>query len=971
MKTKEYRAQLAESFLHVLEEKQLEWKKEWQASGRFQAPVNGRTGYRYRGINQFYLMMISAAREYQDNRWCTFNQIKDKGWKLVNAKGQGVQVEYWFPYNTEERKSISWEELRRRHEKIGDRYTLRVNYKTVFNGSLIEGMPELPVPEQKNISPDILIKKLSNNMGVPIINDGEDRAFYVPSEDAIHLPLPEYFETEYAYDSTALHELAHSTGAPHRLNRDLSGIFGSPKYAYEELVAEISSCFMSANLQVEQSENHIRNHKAYVQNWIQMIKEKPETLVRAVQQAEKMASYMEYKAELIERKEYEQIENSSRNVAETLLEESHIRQSKETSVSIMEFFDCLEKNDMQGMSNIIEKTKLEIKEPVFTVNYNALKYQEATWDVDENQISIRFFNGWEPMQVISPNDYIEQKIEAVVYENGNVAAIRTLHELSSKSLENIGKNYQIMLEKWKQVTKQDSILIPRKEDPSINMEEQNLVYVENQQNGETPSEKSREELKSIFYRKEPVNMEEQENTLKEMIGRLPEKGWKLYENGMEYSLTFEGEIYASGSKETVSDVVKRLLEEPTRRQRMGKALKHLRQEYRLTEKQLAGMTFLTEQELIAIEEGNLRPDKATLGLLSNIFQVFSEELENGNVVPKMSRQELSKLMIDMQKDIKEIRENTQYFRKFLEKYEISEEKIDKKGKEFYVVEDQKTGDIIKGQNGRELQWKEKEDAERVAFNLNNESELSMAEDIVREYEHSIQRPDRESVLKYYSEEQVVTYAAMCQRYLDFGREVEQCMQKKIPMREAVKVCDTPDVFVQTGCRRLPMHITQSHLRDCMHIKDSRNAHYHGLTLEEVKRLPEALENPAVIAESLTRNDSIITVLGYRESNGDPVMVSIVPNGQATYMLKRVDSNFITSMYGRENLEQFVARLIEKEKLIFINKEKSQELALLPLQLRQDHPAPAFDTIIKRFDENVNVGEKPTEEKTVKQPFLKV
>ena len=111
--------------------------------------------------------------------------------------------------------------------------------------------------------------------------------------------LPQYFDSPYAYDSTALHELAHATGAAHRLNRNIKNVFGTEDYAYEELIAEISSCFMSANLQLEQSNEHIENHKAYVQSWIETIREKPESLVKAVQQAEKVDSYMEYKAELL------------------------------------------------------------------------------------------------------------------------------------------------------------------------------------------------------------------------------------------------------------------------------------------------------------------------------------------------------------------------------------------------------------------------------------------------------------------------------------------------------------------------------------------------------------------------------------------------------------------------------------------------------------------------------------------------
>ena len=77
----------------------------------------------------------------------------------------------------------------------------------------------------------------------------------------------------------------------------------------------------------------------------------------------------------------------------------------------------------------------------------------------------------------------------------------------------------------------------------------------------------------------------------------------------------------------------------------------------------------------------------------------------------------------------------------------------------------------------------------------------------------------------------------------------------------------------------------------MHELKSGNVHFHGLTKEEIKRIPEALEQPVILAESLTRRDSIVAILDYREGNGLPVMVSIVPDGKATYQLERVDSNW--------------------------------------------------------------------------------
>lgn len=309
-KTKEYRKELADIFIHALEEKQLDWKKEWK--GQRQIPVNVKSGAKYKGINRFRLMLTAMERNYTDPRWATFRQIQDMGFRLNNAKGQGVKVEYWFPYDRKERHAVSWDDFNKQTDGISDeRYTLLTQYSTVFNGTLIEGLPELPRPEERNIAVDDLVTVLSKNMQVEMIHSEDERACYRPSEDKIYLPRPEFFYSDYAYNSTALHELAHATGAPGRLNRNTGGLFGTPEYAYEELIAEISSCFMSENLQTEQDAYHIENHKAYVQSWIQCIKEKPETLVRAVAEAEKAAAYMECQAELIPGKEYDKVMNSS------------------------------------------------------------------------------------------------------------------------------------------------------------------------------------------------------------------------------------------------------------------------------------------------------------------------------------------------------------------------------------------------------------------------------------------------------------------------------------------------------------------------------------------------------------------------------------------------------------------------------------------------------------------------------------
>ena len=319
----EYRAELADAFAHVLEERGLEWRKEWTGSGGG-APHNGITKACYRGTNAFWLSLVSMLKGYSDPRWVTMVQIMDNGGKYhpkqkwhLKAGSKATYVEYWYPYDVKNKKALTWEQYRDEvaNGRKDTEFTLSTKYTAVFNASEVEGMPEIQIPETPDVSQDELIGRLCAGMGVQIFLDGGDRAYYSPSQDNIHLPTPESFTSEYAFNATALHELSHSTGHPDRLNRDMAGFFGSAEYAYEELVAEMCSCFMGVNLDQTASPDHINNHKAYVQSWIKAIRDKPETLIRAIKDAQSAAAFMDWKAGLITDKEYSQTLNSTMEIA--------------------------------------------------------------------------------------------------------------------------------------------------------------------------------------------------------------------------------------------------------------------------------------------------------------------------------------------------------------------------------------------------------------------------------------------------------------------------------------------------------------------------------------------------------------------------------------------------------------------------------------------------------------------------------
>lgn len=320
----EYRTELAEAFTHVLEEKGLSWRKEWAGQGGG-APHNGITKSCYRGVNAFYLSLISMVKGYDDPRWVTMLQIMDNDskyhpkekWHLKKGS-KATYVEYWYPYDINAKKALTWDQYKLALANGRDQkeFLLSTRYTAVFNAKDVEGIPEIQITENPNISADELIGKLCESMGVEILTDGGDRAYYSPMQDKIHLPTPGSFESEYAFNATALHELSHSTGHPTRLNRPQSALFGTDQYAYEELVAEMCSCFMGTELAAQATPSHIDNHKAYVQSWIQAIREKPETLVKAIKDAQSAASFMEWKAGLITDVEYQKSVGSVMEVKE-------------------------------------------------------------------------------------------------------------------------------------------------------------------------------------------------------------------------------------------------------------------------------------------------------------------------------------------------------------------------------------------------------------------------------------------------------------------------------------------------------------------------------------------------------------------------------------------------------------------------------------------------------------------------------
>lgn len=298
-KRKTVREELADKFISVLEsDRPLQWMKEWSTGG-YTAPYNGQSGRKYNGVNKFVLMFQAMDKGWTDPRYYTFRQVDQMDGCHVRAGEKATPIEYWYVYDLKEKRGMTfseYEQLRKDNPDRKDsefRITARAMY--VFNATQVEGLEPLK-QEERQLEEDKLaeeaIHTMSENMEVPLVYGG-DEAYYRPSTDTIHLPPKESFFSTAAYVATALHELAHSTSAPSRLDRPIAGYLEDPdKYAIEELRAEIASTFVSGELSVDIPEKVTQNHLAYVSSWLSQIKEDPNVLFAAIKDADKIADYL-------------------------------------------------------------------------------------------------------------------------------------------------------------------------------------------------------------------------------------------------------------------------------------------------------------------------------------------------------------------------------------------------------------------------------------------------------------------------------------------------------------------------------------------------------------------------------------------------------------------------------------------------------------------------------------------------------
>jgi len=258
----------------------------WRRSGRpLWMPENALTKNAYNGINVLNLWVASELRGFSSPVFATYKQWQELGAQV--RKGAKSELVIFY-------KELETDPNPEDESDDGKRRVARASY--VFNADEVEGyeLPGRPEP----LGPIARIEaadRFMANTGIPIVHGGE-RAFYRPSTDTITMPEESLFigtdtmTRDEAYYAVLLHEATHATGHKSRCNRDFSTRFKKDTYAAEELVAEIGSAFLCAELQITQDTR--ADHAQYIANWIQLLKDDPKAIFVAAAKASQAVAWL-------------------------------------------------------------------------------------------------------------------------------------------------------------------------------------------------------------------------------------------------------------------------------------------------------------------------------------------------------------------------------------------------------------------------------------------------------------------------------------------------------------------------------------------------------------------------------------------------------------------------------------------------------------------------------------------------------
>ena len=269
---------VTERIIEQLENGVIPWQKPW--TGTKSGAYNRVSRKPYSILNQ---MILQHSGEY-----ATFKQWTEAGGHIRKGEKSEI-VTFWKIQLIEE------------EEEDGTKAKKQIpmlRYYHVFHISQVDGVEPKEKIELQELEPieeaERVKREYMDREHLKIYEKITDKAFYTPTFDYIEIPCKEQYKNVEEFYSTLFHEMIHSTGYYKRLNRLESGAnagFGSETYSKEELTAEIGSAMILNRLGIE-TEKTFKNSSAYIQNWLQVLKNDNKFIISASSRSEKAVKYI-------------------------------------------------------------------------------------------------------------------------------------------------------------------------------------------------------------------------------------------------------------------------------------------------------------------------------------------------------------------------------------------------------------------------------------------------------------------------------------------------------------------------------------------------------------------------------------------------------------------------------------------------------------------------------------------------------
>lgn len=310
-KVNDQRREITEIIISMMEADPINWARQWTETSRGDlAPISGRTGRAYSGRNAFTLAATMYREGFTDPRWYTIQNVTKHGWTIKEGATERL-IEKWSTTSgvmpvigadgqikTDDNGNEVWRHYRK---------PILLDAYLVVNASEIEGIEpwqkdESPEPERTDDEADRFCDRLISACDFTTVREAwtNNTPCFSPLTETVKIPDRRQFTDNMHFMRTLAHELVHATGI--RLNRKFGNKFGSQDYAREELVAELGSAYIQADNRFvpadaytgdnEDLKAYAEAHIAYLQSWIQALRDDPEAVYIAANAADRAAEYI-------------------------------------------------------------------------------------------------------------------------------------------------------------------------------------------------------------------------------------------------------------------------------------------------------------------------------------------------------------------------------------------------------------------------------------------------------------------------------------------------------------------------------------------------------------------------------------------------------------------------------------------------------------------------------------------------------